>query len=714
MQSKVTRDVRIVFFLSIDMVAGCVAGKTYLLHVKRGDKIHASSPPLIADDGGKLHVNLSRIFTSTLQRQNDWKYKKKPLKVRIEELRSHFVTSLSYDLSKNIVEETFPERRVIIRERDGLTEVHLRLRGVKESLYIRQQDVQTASNASSSSYMREPSTASLFGPHDPSEEHINHSTTSFLVDDYLSVIDSLTGTASEQRSEDIHSETKETQVDKELNKINFDKCASAPDTSLHPLVAPMHRRTGGVPNTISKENFKNLAFTRVSDAAILKGKDLSTLKPSWKRNIAFEDPVHGVIRQICDAVRWCGDIGRESQTARDASNGAHLALDFYLNQDGETLGRFVVSFLAHVVVEVCRETRHIGNWLSLLTHVIYGSILYTRHQFNPCDVKGMSIRIADLRDLDVDTFTTRGEAIIQDLARDLSVPVATDMFWFAGLDYCASTLALLCIHQIQCLCDNFVTLFPFSGRGCISMEEGLVAATAILCSHLHLLLSTLLSQTEQKELADIRNAPPLYRIILGEIITMVFDRVVTVIIEYMRKIDCLPDGSAFHIAFKALKLLISWAQGHFLLSVVSPILMSLVVYCDFVLLPQGLLKNHEYRLYLERFLPSFVEANNSNDKKSRTMISPCLSSNTSDTVAFSFYSILVEFTERGCRGTSKAERGSSWTLVEVLNGDKDDAARVLSAEELFPATGFNGTRHSFSDPSLVLPLLAQEIKSSFK
>ncbi|RNC31434.1 AGP2beta-2 [Trypanosoma cruzi] len=181
----------------------------------------------------------------------------------------------------------------------------------------------------------------------------------------------------------------------------------------------------------------------------------------------------------------------------------------------------------------------------------------------------------------------------------------------------------------------------------------------------------------------------------------------------MRKIDCLPDGSAFHIAFKALKLLISWAKGHFLLSVVSPILMSLVVYCDFVLLPQGLLKNHEYRLYLERFLPSFVEANNSNDKKSRTMISPCLSSNTSDTVAFSFYSILVEFTERGCRGTSKAERGS-WTLVEVLNGDKDDAARVLSAEEVFPATGFNGTRHSLSDPSLVLTLLAQEIKSSFK
>ncbi|EKF37686.1 AGP2beta-2, putative [Trypanosoma cruzi marinkellei] len=484
MQRKVTRDVRMVFFLSIDMVAGCVAGETYLLHVKRGDKIHASSSPLIADDGGKLYVNLSRIFTSTLQRQNEWKYKKKPLKVRIEEVRSQVVKSLSYDLSKNIVEEAFPERKVIIRERDGSTEVHLRLRGVKESLYNRQQDVQNASNASSSSYMGEPRTATLFAPHDPSEDNINHSTTSLAVDDYLSVIDSLTETASEQKSEDIHSETEETQANEELNKRNFDKCASVPDKSLQSLCAPINRKTGGVSNTISEESFKNAAFTRGSDAAILKGKDSYTLKPSWNRIIAFEDPVHGVIRQICDVVKWCGDIGKECQAARHASNGARLALDFYLNQDVETLGRFVVRFLAHVVVEVCRETRHIGNWLNLLTHVIYGSILYTRHQFNPCDVEGLSMKIADLRDLDVDTFTIRGEAIVQELARDSSVSVATDMFWFAGLDYCANTLALLCIHRLQGACENFVAFFPFSGRGCISIEEGLV------CSNGHTLLTS--------------------------------------------------------------------------------------------------------------------------------------------------------------------------------------------------------------------------------
>nr|pir gene AGP2beta-2 protein - Trypanosoma cruzi [Trypanosoma cruzi] len=45
---------RIVFFLSIDMVAGCVAGKTYLLQLKGETRFNRSLPPLIADDGGKL------------------------------------------------------------------------------------------------------------------------------------------------------------------------------------------------------------------------------------------------------------------------------------------------------------------------------------------------------------------------------------------------------------------------------------------------------------------------------------------------------------------------------------------------------------------------------------------------------------------------------------------------------------------------------------
>ncbi|RNF02366.1 putative AGP2beta-2 [Trypanosoma rangeli] len=714
MQRKVTRDVRIVFFLSIDMVAGCAAGRTYVLHVKRGDKIHTSSPPLTADEGGKLHVNLFRTFTSTLQRQNDQKYKKKELKFRVEEVRSKTVKTFSYDLSKNIVDESFPERKVVIRESNGTVELYLRLRGTAECLHYQQQSVQTGPTVSFTSYMRGTSSASSLVPWEIPSVYDATPTSSIAVDDYVSVIDSLTEAASEKRGDELHSETQETEAGDETNTGSLDKDLARPKSVFQTLMTSPKRSTVDTLNEIRNKNSQGPGFTR--GPAVVDSTRKETPPPPKvpsKRIMVDlkEDPVHRVIKQICAALRQSKDTDKESQKVRHAPKEAQLTLNFYVQQTGETLERFVIGFLAHVLLEVCEETRHIGSWLNLLTHVIYGSLLHASHPCNVSDVERMTLRISELRGLDVNTFMTRAKTIVRQLAGGSNASTGIELFWLAGLDYCAKTLALLSVHHVQRFIDNFSTLSPSFEGGRIFMEDDLISATEILCSHFHLLLCNLLSQTNEYVVSDIRAAPPLYRIILAEIMSKLFSDLITVIVEYMCKLEHLNTNGTFHVALKILKLIISWAKGHFLLSVVSPVLVSLVVYCDSVLFPQELLRNRDYRLYVDGFLPLFAANNSVASHRSPWSFSPALSSTMSGSVAVSVLAVLTEFTAGGCRKTPEAER-SLWMLVEILDGDKDAAEQVLSAEELFPATAFNGTRYSLSDPGLILPLLAHTVKAS--
>ncbi|RNF10794.1 putative AGP2beta-2 [Trypanosoma conorhini] len=714
MERKVTRDVRIVFYLSIDMLAGCAAGRTYVVHVKRGSKIHTSSPPLAADEGGKVQVNLRCTFTSTLQRQSDRKYKKKELKVRIEEVCSKAVTTFSYDLSKNIVAESFPERKVVIRERNGSTELYLRLRGAAESLHSQQPNVQPGSNVSFTTYMREAGAAASLAPREPAWAYGESSTPSIAVDDYVSVIESLTEATSERRSEDRHSEAKETGVDEGANTGGSDKDAARRESALQALTAAPRPSTESTSNELSHKNSQGSEFARSPVAVAPTGKDAPPPPPrvpSKRILVSSTDPVHAAIKQICGAVRRGEGSDEGLQKVRDAPKGARLALNFYVRQTGETLERFVVGFLAHLVLEVCQETRHIGSWLNLLTHVIYGSLLHASHPCNVCEVERMTLRVAELRDFDFNAFTGRAKSIVRQFAARESAPSGVELFWLAGLDYCARTLALLSIHPVQRVIDNFSTLLPGFEGGRISMEERLVSATGILCSHLHLLLCDLLSQTDRHEVYDIRVAPPLYRIILVGLMTKLFSNLVTVIIEYTSKQGHLHPGGESYIALKIFNLIVSWAKGHFLLSVLSPVLMPFVVYCDSVLLPQELLRNRDYRLYVERFLPLSAANSGAVSNPSPWSVSPALPETVGGSVAFSPFALLTEFTAGGCREACDAET-SLWTLTEVLGGDKGAAGQVLAAEEVFPETGFNGTPDSLYDPRQILPLLLHTVRDS--
>ncbi|ESL05446.1 hypothetical protein TRSC58_06905 [Trypanosoma rangeli SC58] len=301
--------------------------------------------------------------------------------------------------------------------------------------------------------MRGTSSASSLAPWEPPKVYGATPTSSIAVDDYVSVIDSLTEAASEKRAEELHSEAQETDAGDKINAGSLDKDFASPKSVFQTLMTSPQRSTEGTLNEINNRNSQGPGFTRGPTAVDLTEKKTSPPPKVPSRRIMVDlkaDPVHGVIKQICAALRRSEDADEESQKVRHAPKEAQLTLNFYLQQTGETRERFVIVFLAHVLLEVCEETRHIGSWLNLLTHVIYGSLLHASHPCNLCDVESMALRVSELRGLDANTFMARAKTIVRQLAECSNASAGIELFL-------ACWVGLLCQNARLAFCTSCST-----------------------------------------------------------------------------------------------------------------------------------------------------------------------------------------------------------------------------------------------------------------
>ncbi|KEG14380.1 AGP2beta-2 [Trypanosoma grayi] len=720
MEGKITRDVRIVFRLSIDMVTGCLPGKAYIVHFKRGDKIHASSSLLSADEGGKLQVGMTRVFTSTLQRQSNKRYKKKELKIRIVEFASQVPTSFSYDLSTNVVEESFPDRRVVIKSQGGSPQLYLRLEGTEESIYNRSQGGQSVPNTSLTSYMLEASvslsSSSVVSQRDVGDISGDAATKSYTLSDFEGVVESVIETSEKVKNEVAPSEGDRCEDEGQLYAVS-ERALSPPDIHPQPVMSP--QSSGSAPPqqgqgcaTLTRSNeFLEGPCQEKSSPNVLKGSKYVKLPPkapSKRIVVSCGRSVQDVVKRIHDFVREAATNGEGSEKQVQIPKGAEVALEFYRTCEGKTLEDFVVHFVAYIAVEVCQETRHLGNWLSLLTYVLYRSILESHSDAESSCTKNMTIQVAEIYPLNIEAYAVRGKELIRSIADDTGYSFAVETFWLTGLDYCTRRIASISTRRVSEMCDSFPEILPFSNTVFTSFEERIIAGTTMLCSELNSVLSTLIPNILGYGQPDIRNAPPLYRVVLVALLTKTFFGVVTAITRVVHQHKGHDEEKGSYIALRVLGLLKSWARDNHVLSVTSKSLLLLVVYCDLILLPHQLVQNKNYRSFMAEVFPSELANKIKNSNNFFRNLLELWFTHGKDDAVFSVLSVLREFTVGGCSDMIEVKKGVQ-SLIEVLNGDEIEAKCILESEEVFRGTGFDGLKSTFYDHNLILTLLAKEV-----
>ncbi|ORC90678.1 AGP2beta-2 [Trypanosoma theileri] len=723
MQQKITRDVRIVFSLLVNMITECLPGKTYIVQIKRGDKINASSPVLTADDKGIVHVGLKRIFTSTLQRRNDWNYKRKELKFSITEVHTQKVIRLCYDISKSMDGECFPKRRVIMKGREGSPQLQFELEGTEETRYNQEHGIELTSNISFTSYMREPSSESLSGQPGIIECREGDSVESSLaLSEFESVVDSVTEASIEEKKKKNENaqleENRENTKEYGVNNTTMESISPSCSEFYHGQNISFMTYETQATNYLNKD--KHTLETQDKEGLtsdIIKGNEIKPPPKVPLRRIVISsyssssssDLVLEAVKRIHNTVTLDSISTENLKSLKKPPTGAQLAMNYYLKWNGESQRCFILHFIAHVIIEVCRETRHLGDWLSLLTHVMYRSILYAHGELKSSSIHEVTLQIAEISSLDDKNFISRGNQIIEKLADHLNLSAASELFWIAGLEYCAATIVSLPMLHLERLCNNFPMILPFSEEASFSFEEYIITGTTILYSELNSIISTLNSTSGGEEPHLIYTTPPLYRIVLVTIVRELFIRILSVITKGMYKHSWSDDNSGSYIALRVLKLSKSWAKKNRLLSALSTCLMPLIAYCDLVLFPDELLQGDSYKSLIIRF-PPLVDVVNENDSEysnSQTILA-MISDGLETTKEFSLFNTLIEFTPSKCDKKSNVEDGI-WGLLEVLNGDESEAREIISTEEIFHGTGFNGIKNTLHVPGLVLPLLRNEV-----
>ncbi|KAH9579788.1 hypothetical protein LSM04_001559 [Trypanosoma melophagium] len=714
MQKKITRVVRIVFRLFVSTITECLPGKGYIVQIKRGDKINASSPLLTADEKGVVDVGLKRIFTSTLQRRSDWKYKVKELKFSITEFHTQKVIRFSYDLSKGMDRESFPERRVTMKGRDGSPQLYFELQGTEETRYNQEHGIESSSDASFTSYMREPSSESVSGQTGIIEGRDTYSVnSSAALNEFESVIQSVTEASSEIRSDDAQFEEIR-RNEKECGTHTSEEIISPSRSECY------HERKNSsmiseTQSTISSNKDKNRLETQEKEGLrpeILKGKEIKPPPkvPSRRIVVSSSDFALEAVKRIHNAVKLGATSAGNSQSLKEPLMGAQLALHYYLKWNGELLKRFILHFIAYLTIDVCKETRHLGDWLSLLTHAMYQTILGTKNELNSSSIQEVAVQIAAISSLDDKTFISRGNQVIDGLAGNLNLAAASELFWIAGLEYCAVTIASLSIPHLQHMCDEFPMILPFSQETSFSFEEHIIIGTTLLFSELSSIISALNPTARVTDPHLIYNTlTPLYRIVLVSLVKEYFATILGTIIKGIYRHPWNDDCSGSYLALRVLKLSKSWAEKNHLLSALSICLMALIAYCDLLLFPDEILQGDDYKSLMIKFPPS-VDVKNKNGSEccysqpTFAMILGCLETKNK----FSLFDTLIEFTPSKCDMKAKVENGM-WGLLEILNGDEREAKQIIAIEEFFPGTGFNGMKNTLYNPELVLPFLRNEV-----
>ena len=133
-KGKVTRDVKMVFDIFVETLQGGVPGQGYVAKFWRGENTSGNSPIVRASSAGVAEFKYRAQFTCTLQRKNDFAYKKKEFRLHVEESPGGFIIAdVVYDLAEAVDHEMFPNKKLMTRSADGRARLLFSISGMSEA-----------------------------------------------------------------------------------------------------------------------------------------------------------------------------------------------------------------------------------------------------------------------------------------------------------------------------------------------------------------------------------------------------------------------------------------------------------------------------------------------------------------------------------------------------------------------------------------------------